>query len=188
MGVRILTCKDAIFHTDDYDVVLVGTNIYDMLTNGFQSKIRFKYPYVDEANMETGYGDTRKLGKRLTVAGEPTISLMYIANYPNRKRVTIDYEALEHAMTTANSEFIGKRVMTTVLGCSPFDGNGDRGKVLEIIGRHCDKMDLTVYDYEQTDRQKEIAAYSSMMARARKDGTVSCKERLERVLKKIYLK
>ena len=55
---NIIQGKDAIWETDKYDVVLVGTSIYCMLTNGFQSKIRFKYPHVDAANDKTPFGAT----------------------------------------------------------------------------------------------------------------------------------
>ena len=134
---NIIKDKDPIWETEKYDVILVGTSIYCMLTNGFQSKIRFKYPHVDDANNKTPFGDKRKLGKRLTVEpiedGQPIISLLYIANYPHSKRVFVDYEALENALATANAEFKGKKVMTTLLGESAFDGNGDREKLLKII-------------------------------------------------------
>ena len=94
--------RDAIWETDKYDVVLLGTSIYCMLTNGFQSKMRLKYPYIETANDSTNYGDKRKLGKRLTIDGNPVISLLYIANHPHSKREFLDYDALEHALATAN--------------------------------------------------------------------------------------
>ena len=45
---KIITNEDLIWKTDNYDVILVGTSIYCMLTNGFQSKMRMKYPYIDK--------------------------------------------------------------------------------------------------------------------------------------------
>ena len=156
---NIIKDKEPIWETDKYDVILVGTSIYCMLTNGFQSKMRLKYPYIDAINDSTNYGDSRKLGKRMTIQGKPIISLMYIANYPHRKRVFVDYDALEHAMATANAEFKGKKVLTTMLGCSRFDGNGDRDKVLEILKANSYNMDLDVYDYIQLEKRKEISLY-----------------------------
>lgn len=152
---NIIKDKDAIAFTDDYDVVLVGTSTYSTLGNGFQSKIRFKYPDIDDANSHTPYGDVRKLGKRLTMDGTPTISLLYICGYPRKSLTNIDYGALEQCLLTATSEFKGKRVMTTLLGCSEFDGNGDRDKVLEIIERATKGLDLDVYDYRQLSRVEE---------------------------------
>ena len=157
--INIIKDKEPIWETDKYDVILVGTTIYCMLTNGFQSKLRLKYPYIDEINDSTNYGDIRKLGKRMTIQGNPIISLMYIAKYPHSKREYVDYDALEYALSTANAEFRGKKVMTTMLGCSKFDGNGDREKVLEIMKRNTQNMDVDVYDYLQLEKRREIALY-----------------------------
>jgi hypothetical protein len=157
--INIIKDKEPIWETDKYDVILVGTSIYNMLSNGFQSKLRLKYPYIEEINNSTNYGDLRKLGKRMTIQGKPIISLMYIAKYPNSRREFIDYDALEHALSTANAEFRGKKVLTTMLGCSKFDGNGDKDKVLEIINRTANNLELDVYDYLQLEKRKEIALH-----------------------------
>ena len=157
--INIIKDKEPIWETDKYDVILVGTSIYNMLSNGFQSKLRLKYPYIEEINNSTNYGDLRKLGKRMTIQGKPIISLMYIAKYPNSRREFIDYDALEYALSTANAEFRGKKALTTMLGCSKFDGNGDKDKVLEIINRTANNLELDVYDYLQLEKRKEIALH-----------------------------
>ena len=157
MSIRIIENEDAIWHTDEYDVILVGTSIYNMLTNGFQCKLKLKYPEIEVANQTTNRGDRRKLGKRLTIEGNPTISLLYICKYPGlRHGPPIDYDALENAIKTANKEFKGKKVMTTMIGCSEFDGNGDKERVLEILNRCATDMDVTVYDYHQMRKRDEI--------------------------------
>lgn len=198
---NIIKDKDAIWETDKYDVVLVGTSIYCMLTNGFQSKIRFKYPHVDKANDKTPFGDQRKLGKRLTVEpieeGQPIVSLLYIARYPHSKRVFVDYDALENALATANAEFKGKKVMTTLLGETPFDGNGDREKLLKIIEENTKDLDLDVYDYKQLPRVRERGMImSKLMTRRRHEegrGKLTKTQRkpvwtgLDKVLKELYL-
>ncbi len=146
---NIVKDKDLIWDTDKYDVILVGTSIYNLLTQGFQSKMAVKYPYILEPNNSTPYADKRKYGKRLTIQGEPIISLMYICGYPHSKRDYLNYEALENCLATANGEFKGKKVATTILGTSPFDGNGDRERCLEIIEENNKNLNLTVYDYKQ---------------------------------------
>ena len=156
---NIIKDRDAIAYTDNYDVVLVGTSPYCLLNTGFQSKIRFKYPFVDEANMSTSYGDRRKLGKRLTIDGEPVISLMYIFTYGKGWYTILDYDALERCLRTAAAEFKGKRVMTTLVGGTKFDGNGDRDKVLSLIKECTMGLDLDVYDYKQMQRHDEINAW-----------------------------
>lgn len=156
---NIIKDKDLIFDTDQYDVILVGTSIYCMLTNGFQSKMALKYPFIEKRNNELPYGDYKKLGTRLTCqeGNSPIISLMFICNYPNKKRAFIDYDALTNCLSTALNEFKGKSIATTVLGSSEFDGNGEKDKIIDII-QNCDYTDnLTLYDYAQIDKNKEIS-------------------------------
>lgn len=154
--ITIVKDKDAIWDTDNFDVLLIGTSIYNRLDGGLQSKIRFKYPLVEEANQKTKYGDVSKLGHRLTIEGTPTISLMYICKYPTPKQESVDYEALERCLKTANAEFKGKKVLTTIVGSSIFDGNGDKDKCLKLIEENTIDLDITVYDYQQKKRTEEI--------------------------------
>lgn len=151
--------KDPIFETDKYDVVLVGTSTACSMASGFQGKMARKYPYVDEANDKQPYRDNRRLGTRLTLKGEgkPIISLMYISKYNDSRNVTIDYEALTNCLSTANAEFKGKKVITTIVGSTKVDGNGEREKCLEIL-KNCTKdLDIDVYDYEQLTYSEEVS-------------------------------
>lgn len=187
---EIIKDKDAIWETDKYDVVLLGTSIYNMLTNGFQSKMRIKYPELEKANQSTAYGDLKKLGKRVTVDGSPIISLLYICKYPNSKRVFLDYDALERCLETANSEFKGKKVLTTVLGCSRFDGNGDKEKVLEIIEKATPDLYIDVYDYEQMAKRDEFMVHVRKMYKHIKTDYGRFRQlydNRDEILKKIYL-
>lgn len=186
--------EDLIWHTDEYEVILVGTSIYNMLTQGIQSKMVVKYPGMglEEANQATNYADLRKLGKRLTIEGKPTVSLMYICAYPHSERVFLSYEALENCLASANTEFRGKRVATTLLGTSRFDGNGDRDRCLEIIERATPDLDLTVYDYEQMRKRDEIkAVYQTFNEYARKGDWKTYYElvaRKDEIVKEHYLR
>lgn len=159
--IKIIKDKDLIWDAENFDVVLVGTSIYCTLGNGFQSKLRLKYPIIEKENDKTPYGDYRKLGKRLTISNKnmPTISLMYICDRGKYNRTVIDYEALENCLRTANVEFENKSVVTTVLGASSFDGNGDKEKCLEIIEKCTPNLDLTIYDYEQLSTNEEKKIY-----------------------------
>ncbi|MBP5458236.1 MAG: hypothetical protein J6Y37_17240 [Paludibacteraceae bacterium] len=164
--VELIEGRDAIWDTEKYDVVMVGTNINNSLRSGFQSKMRMKYPHIAVANNATDYGNTIKLGKRLTIDGDPIISLLYITrSHKFRGRSTLDYDALENCLVTANAEFRGKRVMTTLIGCSRFDGYGDRERVLDMLYRYCTDIDLYVYDYDQLNIEDEaIAVFDKIVA------------------------
>lgn len=157
---NIIKDIDIFNHFNEYDVILLGTNTYCTLCNGLQHKVRLDYPEVDKANMNTKYGDPRKLGNRLTISGEPTISLCYITHgfnfRPDIRPDYLDYEALENCLRTANVEFANKRVATSVMGSSRFDGNGDKNKILEIFKECITRFDITIYDYFQKSREEEL--------------------------------
>jgi hypothetical protein len=155
--ITIIKDKEPIYDTDNFDAVLLGVSTHNMFMGNFQSKMAVKYPIIEKVNNSTPYGDIRKLGKRITVDDtKPIISLMYICKYPSRKDNFIDYEALENCLKTANSEFKGKKVLTTVLGSTKFDGKGDKEKCLKIIEESTKDLDLYVYDYEQITIKEEI--------------------------------
>lgn len=188
--IKFVKDKEPIWDTDNFDVLLIGTSIYNRLDGGFQSKIKFKYPIVDEENNKTKYADVSKLGSRLTVGTAPKISLMYICNYPTTKQETLDYDALDRCLKTANAEFKGKKVLMTIVGSSEFDGNGNRDKCLKLIEENTKDLDVTIYDYEQKKRSVEIA----LQKRYLKNLKSTDKEKYEQLLsvfdlylKKLYL-
>ncbi len=159
--IKIIKNVDLINDIDKYDVILVGTNTYHTMGNGFQKKIRFKCPESYKLNLTTKYGDKKKLGNRVSTNETPKISLCFITDgynfRPDLKPDYLDYESLEKCIKTANIEYSGLNVATTFIGCSKFDGNGDKNKVLDILERNSDKINLFIYDYEQLDRDVEVA-------------------------------
>lgn len=150
---------DLIERIDQYDVILVGTNTYHVMGNGFQKKIRYNYPFVYNLNLTTKYADKNKMGQILCTETKPRFCLCFIVNgYNFRPDLTpdyLDYDALEKCIKKANIEFSGLNVATTLIGCSKYDGNGNRDKVLEIILNNSNDMNLFVYDYEQIDNRSE---------------------------------
>ncbi len=190
---EIITGKDLIWYTDKYDVILVGTSIYNLLTQGFQCKMSVKYPELLVANNSTPYADRRKYGKRVTVNIENglIVSLMYICGYPHRKRDFLNYEALENCLATAEAEFQGKNVATTIVGTSLFDGNGDKDRCLELLNKYSNKINLTVYDYVQIPKRIEIGKILSTWNVYRKSDPKKYEELLshkKEFLDKLYLR
>ena len=188
--VKIVKDKDPIWDTDNFDVILLGTSAYNLLGGGFASKLKFKYPIIEERNSNTKYGDASKIGTRLTVDGNPIISLMYICGYPRANKETVDYDALNLCLTTANSEFKGKKVLMTIVGSSQFDGSGDKEKCLNLISECLTDLDVTVYDYKQKKRYEEIEEQRKYLRSLQ----YSDKEKYEKLhdvfdvyLKKLYL-
>lgn len=158
--INIIEDKDLIWEVENYDVILIGTSIYCTLGGGFQSKMRYKYPFIQTENDKTPYGDYRKLGKRLTFSKiKPIISLMYICDRGKYNRTVIDYDALEKCLLSANAEFSGLNVASTLIGVSSFEGNGDKEKCLDIINKSTSNINLTLYDYEQLSNFDEKKIY-----------------------------
>jgi len=151
---KIIKNIDLITEIEKYDVILIGTNCHCSMFNGFQGKVRKKYPQVYYLNYKTKYGDVSKIGSRVTTRGStPIFSLCFITRHYNsnkqREPIYLDYEALNKCMETANNEFQGLNVATTVMGGFEFDGNGDKREILKILKNNSSKMNLYVYDYKQ---------------------------------------
>jgi hypothetical protein len=160
--INIIKDVDLFNHFSEYDAVLIGTNTYCTMSQGIQLKVMLEYPYVYEKNLETKYADPEKLGTLLECKseGEPTFCLCFITNSynfrPDLNNVYISYESLEKCLKLVNILYRGKKIATTLLGASKFDGNGDRDKVMEIFKDTITDVDLTIYDYEQKSRNEYI--------------------------------
>lgn len=159
--INIIKEIDLFDNVKDYDVVLVGTNIYCNLSQGFQRKVMLNYPYVQEMNMSTKYADKKKLGTILECKneGNPTFLLLYITegNFrPDLKKDTLSYESLEKCIKLINILYKGMNIACPFLGSSRFDGNGDKDKILKIIENNSKNVNITIFDYEQKSRAEEL--------------------------------
>jgi hypothetical protein len=159
--IKVIKDVDLYNHVGEFDVVLVGTNNYCMMSQGIQLNIMLNYPYVYDKNLETKYGDPEKLGTVLECAseGEPTFCLCFICggNFrPDLQKDYLSYESLEKCLKLVNILYKGKNVATTILGASRFDGNGDKEKILEIFNNCITDVNLTIYDYYQKSRSEQL--------------------------------
>ena len=159
--IKVVKDIDLYDHVGEFDVVLVGTNNYHIMSHGIQLNIMLNYPYVYDKNLETKYGDPEKLGTILECKseGEPTFCLCFICggNFrPDLNKDYLSYESLEKCLKLVNILYKGKKVAATLLGTSRFDGNGDRDKVMEIFNNSIKDIDLTIYDYHQKSRSEQL--------------------------------
>ena len=169
--INVIEGEDIMGHINEYDVVLIGTNVYCTLSQGVQRDIALNYPYVREKNLSTKYGDIDKLGTILecNADNEPFITLLYICRgYPCKKVSGDDYlsyESLEKCLRLINVKYKGLRIACPMLGCSRFDGNGNKEKVLEIFENCLTNVDITIFDYFQQSRnEKQIAIRKKELA------------------------
>lgn len=160
--INIIKDIDLYDHFKEYDVTLIGTNLYCSMGQGVQLKVMLNYPYVFNKNLETKYGDINKLGTVLecTSDNEPTFCLCFITkgyNFrPDLEKDYLSYEALEKCLRLVNVLYKGKRIACPLLGSSRFDGNGDKERILEIFNNCMTDVDVTIYDYFQRSRDEEL--------------------------------
>lgn len=174
--VNIIKDVDIMNHINDYDMVLIGTNVYCTLSQGVQREIALNYPYVRELNLSTKYGDISKMGTLIECKkeNEPLILLLFICRgYPCKKVNGDDYlsyESLEKCLRLVNVMYKGKNIACPLLGCSRFDGNGNKEKVLKIFRETLTDVDITIYDYHQRSRnEKQIATRKKELEVKQKD-------------------
>ena len=196
MMIQVIKDEDIMKHIGEYDVILIGTNVYCTLSQGVQRDVALNYPYVREKNLLTKYGDISKLGTILECVseGEPTFILLYMyRGYPykkdkNDKADFVDYEALKECLIKISLEYKDKKVGMTMIGCSRFDGNGSQDKILDMIHTYLENMDVTVYDFFQMSRdEKQIATRKRELELKAKDYTLyyqAVKERKEKAEKR----
>lgn len=138
----------------NYDVILIATGIHNTLGNGVQYDIKINFPHVESALKRTPYADPRKLGTVSVIKDTPTFCLGFVHQGGYRRDITPDYlnyKAVEDILNVIDNHFSNKKIATTVIGCSQFDGNGDKDKVLTIFKSLSDKNTYFIYDYEQRD-------------------------------------
>ena len=156
--IDIIKGEDLYNHLNEYDAILIGTNTYQVMSNGIQLQLMLNYPYVYEENLKTKYADRRKIGTlcECKKEGEPTICLCFIAKgYNFRSDLESDYlayEGLENCLKLVNVLYKGKHLASYLLGSSEFDGNGDRERIMDIFKNNIKDLDLTIYDYKQKSR------------------------------------
>ena len=156
--ISIVENKSLIYDVPNYDVILVPTSINNALGNGFQYEIKKAFPQVDVINKTTPYGDIRKLGTvQVTEVDNITFCLLYINKGRYRPDINpdyLDYNALESCMKLINENFKDKKIASTIIGHDRYEGDGNKEKILSIIENNSNNINLTLYDYEQKDREQ----------------------------------
>jgi hypothetical protein len=177
--VKYIDNTDLIYCVKDYDVILVGTTINNSLGNGFQKDVARSFRYVELANRRTVYGDKKKLGTVLVVKGEPTFCLCYIyeaRTNPSTRPDVLNYDALFQCLCQIDQKFQDKRIATTLIGASKFDGGGDENKVREMLEAAFVNSDVDVYTYEQKNFKEVDAERFNRIVTLRNEGKITREE------------
>lgn len=138
----------------NFDIILLGTGIHNALGNGFQYDVKINFPIVEETIKKTPYADSRKLGTVTVINHKPIFCVGFIHKGGYRKDINpvyLDYNALNDVLLLIDNNFENKRIGMPLIGCSQFDGNGDKDKVIELLNKLSDKNEYFIYDYNQRD-------------------------------------
>ena len=159
--VQLIHNEQLINHIYEYDIILIGTSIVNTLGNGFQAQVKLNFPEVNLVNKSTPYGDLKKLGTICQVKSRPKFILMYITRgrrRPDLNPVFLDYEALEKCLSQVSESCKGKKVASTLIGSTIYDGAGDSERILGLFKQYFNDVDLDIYDVEQEDvfKQRKI--------------------------------
>lgn len=152
--VDIVINENIMNHLYEYDAIIICTNCYQVMRNGFQYEVSKKYQYVLDSNYNTKYGDISKLGTFIESHkdGMPTFILAFTTfgyNFKGNEEDFFDYDSLGKCLKTINILYSGKHLASIMIGCNQFDGNADKERVLKIINDKVKDFDLTIYDYKQ---------------------------------------
>ena len=153
-NIHIITEKPLIEDVFDYDIILIGTGIHNALGNGFQYDIKINFPIVEQEVKKTPYADSRKLGTVTVINHKPIFCVGFIHQGGYRKDIKLDYlnyDALKEVLLLIDNNFENKKIATSLIGCSQFDGNGNKEIVLNFFKELSDKNEYFIYDYEQRD-------------------------------------
>lgn len=160
MMLKLIKNKDLIYDVLKYDVVLVSMNINNSMNKGFKYDISLSFPDIRKKEMETPYGDRRKYGTVLAIESNKTIfCICYMYEIPYNRKNKVDfvkYDALEKCLKDINNKFKGMKIASTVMGNDKYEGNGNYSRIMETFKKCCNDLDITLYDYQQTDRNTEF--------------------------------
>lgn len=167
--IEIIKDIDLFNDINKYDYILIGTNCFFNLPNGFGKKADKYYPYIGILDSLTPYGNKKKLGTFIECVykNNPKFLLGYICfgyNFrPDLNSVYIDYDALTSIIKQINIIYKGKKIATTCIGCSKYDGNGDFNKVRKILEENSTNINLYIYDYFIKDNKTEYIEQKALI-------------------------
>lgn len=173
----IVEGKQLIEHVFEYDTILFGMGINNSMNNGFAYDICINFPEVKENEDNTGYGDNRKYGKthETKVNNKLTFCACYCYNIGLKAKQSdfIDYESLEKCLLTVKKKYKGKKIASPIIGQDKYDGNGDKGKLIQLFDKVFGDCNITLYDFEQEDFKKERYKEAVTLKKQYKDGDIN---------------
>lgn len=158
-----------------YDVILVGMGLNNSMYRGFAYEVRINFPEVLEyEKANSPYGDTRKMGKTMEIKSDgPIFCMCYVVASNGR---FINYDALASSLRIVSEKYKGKKIASSIIGSTEFDGKGDKDKIVGIFEKAFTDCDIDVYDYVQKDYSREIFHEIAEIHKLYQDKKIDSKE------------
>lgn len=168
----------------NYDVVLIPMNINSSWSSGIRYEVALNFPYVREKESTTNYCDKRKYGTIYTVECDGiTFCMCYMYKTKYKKHGdsdTVDYDALEKCLHEVCRRYSKKKICLPMIGCSQFDGNGNREQIERIVDDTLKDIDADVFVYEQRDYKLEMFHEIAKLHKLLKNKEINGKEYIKR--------
>lgn len=158
---QIVKDKQLIYDVKNYDVVLVPMGLNNSFSNGLRYELNLNFKGLKEKEIDSGYGDRRKFGTIFPIkVGKIAFCMCYMLRGWNKysgDTDNVDYYHLASCLVKVQERYNGMKIASPLLGVEPWDGNGDKDKIMLAFKEHFDKSDkFTLYDYKQRDYKLEI--------------------------------
>jgi O-acetyl-ADP-ribose deacetylase (regulator of RNase III) len=128
-----------------FDVIVHGCNCFHTMGSGIAKQIKDRYPAAYAADLETEYGDRRKLGTYskahvpklfgFTVVNAYT---QYGFNYFNSNRDVFEYDAFEIFLESLSQDFKGMRIGIPLIGMGL--AHGDTIRIMSALSDFEDRF------------------------------------------------
>ncbi len=146
--------------TENYDVILFSMGINNTMNKGFPYELSVNFPEIKYNENKQPYCDKRKLGTiyKHHINGKIFCSCyVHCGGYhKNENNEFIEYDKLIECLKKVNEDFKGKKIATYYIGCSEYDGNGDRNKVEDLIKKYLNDCEVYLYINNPLDIKLEI--------------------------------
>jgi O-acetyl-ADP-ribose deacetylase (regulator of RNase III) len=139
---------DLIRDRKNYDVIAHQCNCFLSFGAGIAAQIRVQIPEAYQADLNTQYGDSNKLGTNSYTEGiTPVVVNMYGQYKYTRHEVDTNYEALRKCLKLIKEKFSGKKIGMPLIGAGL--AAGDWTIIEKIINEELVDEDVTIVVWEK---------------------------------------
>mgnify|MGYP001402432164 CR=1 FL=1 len=131
-----------------FDVIIHGCNCFHSMGAGIAKYIKMNFPESHIADKKTTYGNFRKLGTYSSanvLNNKLTVVNGYTQYYYGKKKINVDYYAIENLFKLIKKDFSGKRIGIPKIGAGL--GGGNWKIISSIIEKEMKGEDISLVIY-----------------------------------------